>query len=369
MNIWHVGGASSPQIVDGINAVIWTVATAQAELGHRVTIIVCVPPPEAALSFARDTGVDVVHLPANDWGYDRGPLLQRLRGQRPDIVHMHSVFVPKQASMARQLRTCGVPYVITPHGGLIPAVQQRGKVKKRFYRRLVELPRFMGAAAIGEVTPNGESDVHAFAPNYPGPVRWLPNPVNAALFEDACWRPDPARKRLIFLGRFDVIHKGLDILIETARRVPEARFELHGNDHPPTRERLDELRRSLPPNAAFYPPIFDQEKLMSLTSATMYIQMSRWEALSISILEAMYAGVPPVITEPMSMAPIIREQNAGLVVPLDPARAAPLITAALNDPTQLQHWSQNARRYARTNFAPRPVAEAYTRFYEEALAN
>ena len=36
-------------------------------------------------------------------------------------------------------------------------------------------------------------------------------------------------------------------------------------------------------------------------------------------------------------------------------------------PEQLRQWSRNARRYARASFAPRPVAEAYIRFYEEAL--
>jgi glycosyltransferase involved in cell wall biosynthesis len=332
-------------------------------------IVVTEPPGEDALAFARAAGLDVVHLPARLWGYERGPLRRLLDDHLPDIVHMHSVFVPKQATLARQLRSRGIPYVITPHGGLIPAVQQRGRLKKAIYRRLIEQPRFMGAAAVGEVTPNGEGDVRAFVPGYRGPVRWIPNPVSAALFEDACWKPDPAQKRLVFLGRFDVVHKGIDILVETARLVPEAQFELYGNDHAPTLARLEQLRRSLPPNVAIQPPIFNQEKVCALTSATMYIQMSRWEALSISILEAMYAGVPPVITEPMSMAPILREHDAGLVVPLDPARAAPLISAALNDPAQLRQWSHNARRYARATFAPRPVAETYIRLYEEALGN
>lgn len=367
MNIWHVGGAPSPRTVDGINAVIWTVAAAQAEIGHQVLIVLTEPPQAEALAFAGEAGLEVAHLPAHVWGYERGPLNQLLRDHRPDIVHMHSVFVPKQASLADRLRALGIPYVITPHGGLIPAVQQRGRAKKSIYRRLIEGPRFMGAAAVGEVTPNGEGDVHAFVPRYRGPVRWIPNPVNAKLFDDACWKPDRDPQRLVFLGRFDVVHKGIDILVETARRTPEAQFELYGNDHTPTKERLEGLRRSLPPNVAIRPPIFNQEKVCALTSATMYIQMSRWEALSISILEAMYAGVPPVITETMSMAPIIREHDAGLVVPLDPARAAPLISAALNDPAQLQNWSHNARRYARATFAPRPVAETYIRLYEEAL--
>lgn len=354
-------------MVDGINAVIWTAAAAQAEIGHRVLIVVTDPPPPEAQAFAREAGLEVAHIPARVWGYERGPFRRLLDDRPPDIVHMHSVFVPKQASLARQLRARSIPYVITPHGGLIPAVQQRGRLKKGIYRRLVEQPRFMGAAAIGEVTPNGEGDVHAFVPGYRGLVRWIPNPVNATLFDDACWNPDPGRKRLVFLGRFDVIHKGIDILVETARRVPEAQFELYGSDHAPTRERLEGLRRSLPPNVAIQSPIFNQEKVLALTGATMYIQMSRWEALSISILEAMYAGVPPVITEPMSMAPILREHDAGLVVPLDPARAAPLISAALNDPARLRQWSANARRYTRSTFAPRPVAETYIRLYEEAL--
>ena len=170
MNIWHVGGGSTPRNVDGINAVIWTVAAAQAELGHRVVIVVTDPPPGEALAFAAHTGVHVGYIPANLWGYERGPLIELMDTHPPDVVHMHSVFVPKQASLARDLRARNIPYVITPHGGLIPAVQQRGKVKKAVYRQVIEQPRFMGAAAIGEVTPNGESDVYAFVPRYQGQI-------------------------------------------------------------------------------------------------------------------------------------------------------------------------------------------------------
>ncbi|MEZ4569741.1 MAG: hypothetical protein R2849_05320 [Thermomicrobiales bacterium] len=50
LRIIHVGGHSSPWSVDGINAVIWSVAAEQARMGHQVGLLVSDAPDEESHS-------------------------------------------------------------------------------------------------------------------------------------------------------------------------------------------------------------------------------------------------------------------------------------------------------------------------------
>ncbi|MEZ4520676.1 MAG: glycosyltransferase family 4 protein [Thermomicrobiales bacterium] len=284
-----------------------------------------------------------------------------------DLVHFHSVFVPRQATLARELRRLGIPYVVTPHGGLMPQVLERGKAKKLVYSAFVERERIRKASGIAYVTPDGEGDIRKYIGQFDGPVHWVPNPVNIGQLQAHSWQPDGARPRLTFLGRYDVYHKGIDRLANVAQRIIDADFQLYGIRDQKTSRYLDVLEEFGPPNFHVNSPIFGEEKLSALSRSTMYVQLSRWEALSISILEAMAIGVPCVIGEGMSMASIFTTNDLGLVVSTNPDLAARQILAALDQPEQLRAWSERSRAYVIENFLPARVAERIITVYEEAL--
>lgn len=368
MRIVHVGGMSSPDNVDGINTVIWTVAIEQARLGHRAGLLVGDPPDADSIRFANEAGVTLHYVPASRWRYDDGSLRRELLLEpAADIVHFHSVFQPRQATLARSLRRWGIPYVVTPHGGLMPQVLDRGRYKKQIYSKLVEQPRIRQAAAIAYITPNGEADIRRYVPEFTGPIRWVPNPVDVDRLQEQGWRPESERPLLTFLGRYDVYHKGLDRLAEIARRVPQADFRLYGVEDPRTGPHLNAIRRYGPPNLQINDPVFGAEKLAVLGRTTMYIQVSRWEALSISILEALALGAPSAISDSMSMASMFTDNDLGLVLSTSPELAAHQLRQALSRPQRLQAWSDRSQLYAKRNFAPESVARRVIEVYDEAL--
>ena len=368
MRIIHTGGFSSPRVVDGINSVIWTTAVEQARLGHEVCLLVSEPPDDAARDVATTSGIDVDYVSASRWRFDPAGVRRLLDGHRPDIVHFHSVFIPRQATLARALRRRDIPYVVTPHGGLMPQVFERGRLKKAVYSKLVEQTRIRHAGGIAYVTPGGEEAIADFVPGYSGVLRWVPNPVDVDALQRHRWRAGSARPRLIFLGRYDVYHKGLDRLAEIARRVPEADFHLYGAPDPDTLRYLDVLRRHGPPNFQVNDPVFGAEKLETLSSATMYMQVSRWEALSMSILEALALGTPCVIAESMSMAAMFATHDLGAVVSANPVVAAKQLTELLKNRSRLEAWSKRSREYARDQFSPESVACQIIEVYQEVLA-
>ncbi|MBE9055490.1 glycosyltransferase family 4 protein [Sphaerospermopsis sp. LEGE 08334] len=367
MKIWHIGCSPTPKTVDGVNMTVWLVAREQALLGHQVTLVVEIPPDQAAKMAAEEAGFQLVYVPADTWRYNPQILTSLFNSDLPHIVHMHSVFLPKQATLARQLVKNKIPYVITPHA-MSPQLLQRGWLKKSLYSWLVEKPRFYRASAISAVTPQEEKAIRFFVPDYQGIVHCLPNPVDSYLLEDHRWKGHVEIKKLVYLGRFDVLHKGIDKLIEIAGFLPqEVELHLYGSNDVKTSKWMERLQNNIPSNVYFHEPVFGFEKVNVLSEASLYIQMSRWEVFGISIAEAMYLGVPCAIADTLNLAELFNQHNLGLVLPSDSQEAAKCLTELMNQPVQMQHWSQSAKSYARTHFHPRKVALGYLNLYQEVL--
>jgi len=285
---------------------------------------------------------------------------------QPRVVHIHSVFVPYHAFLSRVLKSEGVPYVVTPHGGVAPTVLARGRVKKALYAAVLERRRFEDACAVTAVSAGEVDEIRAFAPRWQAPIPVVPNPVEAALLEDGAGRaPVPGHRPLLaYLGRFDVHLKGIDRLYHIAKLLPEVDVHLFGAEHRPTRSAHAALERSRPPNLSVFPPVYGAAKADALRMCSMYVQMSRSDAFGVAVAEAMSLGVPAAVSVAMHMAPVIEQAQAGLVLSEDPARAAEQLRAVLADPERLAWWGRNARAHALKNFHPRRVASAYVDVYD-----
>lgn len=370
MKIWHIGASFSPEKVCGVNNTVWLVAQEQAKLGYDVTLILIQPPNQAALEIAQKTGLKLIYLPANLWYYDQNTLETLLTSQSPNLVHTHSVFVPKQVSLAKKLGQRGIPYVITPHA-MTPQLLQRGWLKKRIYSWLFEKPRFLNAAAITVVTPKEEETVRNFVPSYSGIICCVPNPITLLQEnspEECLWQ-NHGETNLVYMGRFDVLHKGLDILIEIARFLPNVKFKLYGTEHQGTQKWFKKLQQNRPDNVEFHHPVFKEDKTKVLLNATLYIQMSRWEVFGISIAEAMCLGVPCAIANTLNFAPIFQEHDLGLVLSSQPQKAAQQLQEILQKPQTLEKWSKTGRHFAQEQFHPRQVALKYLELYQQLIPN
>ncbi len=367
MRIWHSRAFWSPNKVDGVNSLIYSVAREQVELGHDVFLVIDNSPDEAAQRFARETGVRFLQLPGG-WLSQISKLSKALREGPPDIVHMHSVFIPHQAIFCRMLRSRSIPFVITPSGGLSPYILARSRWKKVPYCRFIERPRFHKAAGISVVTSRETDEVLSFVPGFERPIRCIPNAVELGPSEGYDWCP-PTLPKVTYLGRFDIVHKGLDLLLELARRSPHIEFHLYGPDDQASRNVSGELAKSSSSNVSFHSPVYGAEKAKVLANSTLYIQMSRWEAFGISIAEAMYLGLPCAVASSAHISSLLDEHGLGLVLPPDLAAATEALHNAISDLAQLEMWSSKAKQFAHSNFHPRAVALGFVEFYQECISH
>jgi len=349
LSILHSGASPNHREVDGINSLIWTLAAGQAARGDVVALQLLGEPNIATKAFADERGIKLIS------GWDE---------TNPDIVHCHSVFIPAQVALCRSARGRLIPYVITPNGGLAAEILSRGRLKKTLYSIFVERPRFSGAAAIIGVMPPERADIANFVPRYRGRVAVIPNAIEDVVLSRYRWQRQEHRDRrkLVYLGRFDVDHKGIDLLAAVAGVLAETDIHIYGRG---SSRAIVQLQRARPRNLHFHEPVYDEEKIKVLLDADMYVQMSRWEVFGISVAEAMSLGVPCAITESMYLASEMKDHGLGLTIPLDPVIAAEKIRAALSDAMALQSWSTSARQHALSAFGANTVIVSYAHLYRE----
>lgn len=358
MNILQGNALPSPDLVDGVNTTIWSIAREQVAIGHDVGVMIGEPFP-AARVIADHYGLRL-HV-AKPTLRNYAEAFRRALTTKPDVVHLHSTFTPRLVIAAELARQAGVPVVTTPHGGLRPYMLGHGSGGQAAYARTIERRRFKQSAAITALLPAEMRDIRSFVPDFSGPLLQVPSPVEGIA------SPPTERHRgqgpVIFLGRLAMHGKGLDRFLEIARRMSSVPFEIYGEG--PDRDELDRRR---PPNVTIHPPVYGEHKAATLARAGLYLQVSRWEAFGISVGEAMLAGLPCAISDTIDLAPVFAEHDLGLLLPPDPAEAAEALAGVLADRERLSSWADAAGTYARRHFSNRAVASGYLQAYQLVTA-
>jgi len=88
--------------------------------------------------------------------------------------------------------------------------------------------------------------------------------------------------------------KGIDLVVEAARRLPDIPFDIVGASVP--EQDLNEAYAP-PPNVAFHGPVERAELETWYQKASVYLQLSRAEGMPNVICEAMLCGAIPVGSE------------------------------------------------------------------------
>jgi len=146
-------------------------------------------------------------------------------------------------------------------------------------------------------------------------------------YDETVWYPIGKKEQVVLtvaavqtMERFMV--KGIDLLIETARKLPEVTFLLVGVE----RELIGGT--TLPPNLELIPPVGQTELLSYYRKSKVYCQPSRREGLSNTLCEAMLSGCIPVATDVGGSAKAVGEMGV-IVSPNNPEELSDGIRRAL----------------------------------------
>jgi glycosyltransferase involved in cell wall biosynthesis len=277
----------------------------------------------------------------------------------PDLLHMHSVFLPSQVKLAVWAIRHSVPYVITPHGGVAPEVLRRGRLKKTTYSALLERPRFRWAAAVTAVLEPEQREIRDFIGHDRPSAFVIPNAMEDAPAEV----PIITCEDVVFLGRFDTLHKGIDRLADYAADMPDVTFGVYGHPSDRARDALPDF----PGNVMLRDPVYGQEKWSVLRSAAVYLQLSRWEAFGRSVFEAMMVGTPPIVSREMHVAPLVQSWGGLVVDASRPADWTERVRALIDSRASRTPFEDMAKSASSLTQAEK-VADQFDSAYEAVLS-
>lgn len=367
LRILHVGLRPDTGYGGGVDVAMWPLLVAQVAEGADVSLLILGEVGQADQAEAARAGISLTAV--------RSQRLETLSSEgraaigclRPDLLHFHSVFIPAHAQLAKAARHLDIPYFLTPHGGLN---LWRGRLKKAIYGSLVEKPYFRRAATIFVLTKREQQVIQRWLGPRGRSPRYLelPNSIPGLSSENDLWAPGK-RQTLVYLGRFDVMKKGLDRLIEIARLLPDVQVNAYGAAFGAERPSFERLcRQGLPANMHFLEPVYKEAKRTAFTSATIYVQASRDEGFGMSIVEAMQLGVPVAVTKGCDIAETIGKEDLGILLSDDPDSAATQLMSAMQDSSHLDYWSRAGRKWTIDALSPRHAAQRTIGAYEAVLS-
>lgn len=292
-----------------------------------------------------------------------------------DGVHVHGLWEMSTAVASRRARREGRPYVLSAHGMLEPWALANKGLKKKIYASLLERAHVREATCLHALTAAEADQYRGFGAR--GPIAVVPNAVeipasrSAELFLSAF--PDLQGRRLVlFLGRLHP-KKGLDLLagawLRIGREYPEAVLVLAGPDSEGTRAKLDVLLGSemAAGRVVFAGMLSGPMKWSALAAAECFVLPSFSEGLSMSVLEAMGAGVPVLLTHACHM-PEVSQAQAGWEID---ARVEPLIELLQfilsRSPEANRETGRRGAQLIAERYGPAKVAEQMAALYEFAL--
>jgi glycosyltransferase involved in cell wall biosynthesis len=292
------------------------------------------------------------------------------RAKGHDIVHINSALAPSVTvlragllALAGRLRGCAV--IVHAHGGNIETWLTTRRA--RWITRLAMRPAVLvvavwtaGQLALAEVLGDQR-------------VRLVRNGVDTTRFRP-WFRPSTGqavtRPHVLYVGLLTP-RKGVLDLIEASRALAsegvDHELRLLGgvpDEGPEAAEAVLEAAEGHALVLGTRPP---EEMPEVYASADVFCLPSWWEAMPLSVLEAMAAGLPVVATDVGEVGRIVLHGETGFVVPpRSPGRLADALRTLLEDPPAARRMGDAARDRAETTFSGAVTARAISDLYDEA---
>ncbi|MDE6523348.1 MAG: glycosyltransferase [Muribaculaceae bacterium] len=236
----------------------------------------------------------------------------KLKEYNPDIVVFHGLLYTKILSLSSIVFENKIPYLLMPHGAYSEMNYEKNKIKKYLFKHIFlssPIKHSQGWIFLNEAEKNNFT---------------LPNKSKSIIIPNGCYpqenfTPNNEIIKILFIGRFDIFHKGLDLLIDginaflmqNDNNLVEFDFYGEGTSHD-----LSFLRKKIAniPKIKIHNPVFGQEKTKVFIETDIIILTSRLEGFPMSILEGWSYGIPSIVSEGTNISDIVVNNNCGWVI-------------------------------------------------------
>ena len=321
----------------------------------------------AEVGFVNLTNIPVKDM-LNQFNYSKGFSINDLPlpFSSPDIVVFHEVYRPKFLGISKELQRNSIPYVIVPHGCLTRQAQKKKWIKKTVANASLFRAFIKNSAAIQCLSEYELKSTRLGNNKFIGTNGIEMPRLKKSVFNDYM--------RFTYIGRLDIYHKGLDLMIEAISKKSEllrrvkASFAIYGPDVGGSLDRIRNMikEKRLEDIVRANGAVVSKEKESILLATDVFLQTSRFEGMPMGILEALSYGVPCVVTTGTTLADMVEKNNAGWSCEGTVDSIAEAIESAVTE-RELKNKSKAAADVIKNSFSWDKIAKSTICAYEKLL--
>lgn len=367
MEVIHlILGKANPDRMNGVNKVVYQLATQQAASGRKVAVWGITK--ELTHNYGeRNFETQLFQAFTNPFKLDSKLKEAIIAKKGKAVFHLHGGWVPTYSSVSKFLSKHEIPYVLTAHGAYNTIAMKRNSLVKKIYFKAFENNLLVNAKRIHAI---GESEIQGLNQIYPNTKSFhLPYGFEAS---QAVTSEATKSKDFIigFVGRLDIYTKGLDILLKAFDKFqkvkPNTKLWIIGDSQ--ERSKLEEMisRVKLNDKVVLFGGKFGEEKNTLISNMTIFTHPSRNEGLPVSVLEACNMQIPAVVTQATNIATHITQFKSGIAIPNEDAEAltkAFLELYFLWENNQLNTLKVNARKMVIDAFNWNHITTEFDKLY------
>jgi glycosyltransferase involved in cell wall biosynthesis len=307
------------------------------------------------------SGLTILHHSSSSIGLmlptrARAFLAQAVR--ESDVVQVHGIWTGHSIASVSFATRFRKPVIVSAHGMLDGWALQHKKWKKSPYSKFVERPNLTRATCLRALTTAEARDYRSFGLGVP--IAVIPNgvavPDNASPAEFLDRYPHLQGKKIVlFLGRLHK-KKGVDLLVQAwnvvSPQFPDAHLVIAGPDD----GALGRLSRfegfaSMSNSITICGLLTGALKWSALMASSAFVLPSFSEGLSMAILEALWQGIPIMITRECNFREIEDLECTFVIQPSVPSIIEGLRSVLTRSPGELQARGKTGARFVRDRYS------------------
>ncbi|MDA7611706.1 glycosyltransferase [Akkermansiaceae bacterium] len=287
---------------------------------------------------------------------------------------LHGTYSPQVFALARALHRRKIPYIFMPHDPYVSKLQRHKAFRKFIYWHLCEKWVIQHAAAVQLLSSAHELSLRERGMKVP--VFTIANGCDPSdlvhMAPDSRIPGGQSDFRIQYLGRMDRNHKGLDLLIrgyaqflDFIDKDEKIQLVLSGNDWE-DRDFLENLARSLNlGDRISFTGRLSAHSIAIHSQADLCVLTSRFDGFGLTLVEAMMAFRPVLVSKEAGIADHVLKAGGGFVVDADPNSIADGLLEAWNNRADLSKIGEAGHRYVTQELTWESIANQSVQIYRK----
>lgn len=355
MNILHICSLDNDK-ANGVSVIVPQYAKSQVKENNvymiNISNVIC-EPIDGALIFTKKDSIQEI-----------------LEKYNIEIAVFHGIYFKEYISYYKKIKGYNIPYVVIPHGSLRNEAQSQKRLPKIILNKLF-FNSFINNSSITQYLSEAEKNASS---KFKHQNVIIPNGI--FIKENLEWQKKKKEHfDFIFIGRYAIFHKGLDILINACEEIKDfmrnnkIRVNLYGVDFENSLERLNTMvgDKGISDIVKLNDGIYGDEKFNKLLEADCFIQTSRSEGQPVGIIEALSVGLVSVVTDGTTFADLVEKEECGYAAGSTSHSVAETMIKVYKERGNLPQMSKRAREVIKDSFSWDMIAKKTKEIYSEMI--